>query len=397
MSDSDTFLDSILEGVIGTDAPPSAREQALSPNQVPNPQGGPTLLPQSGGPASPVAPDVPAPVMTGLDAVLEGLPPMSGPNAHTIPSGVLQAPAPEAPRAESLPSPLAVPDSNVQTIPEVPEAGPTDPPPLPDHAQIVQASGLPVAAPHDILGLPGEPDVIASHIELALEINGVTGTEPAVANPQSDVANPQSFASIAQEIADTVDVKAQTPRRSPSETDASELDGGSVYLRSRGHRRRRVNRTTRVAATQAVAIVLLLVVGLGAEYEFVARGHSNASTTLSPIATTLPNVQLPKVDSIAVKGFVFHFATSGSAESAPFKVLSAFEVAVFARCSPSTKPASVDIVLKTQGRQAANIFLSGKVAGIHELKSQKLAPGSYVVIARASSVCSWSAEGSARP
>ncbi len=333
--------------------------------------------------------------MTGLDALLEGLPPMSGPNTHTIPAEVSPGQRVETPRAEPVPSPHADAGSNVQTIREAPEAGTTDA--VPDATQIVHPAGLPVAAPHHILGLPGEPDRIASHIELALEVNGVAGNEPAVANPQSDPEGPQSFASIAQEIADTVDVEAQKPRRSPSETDASEMDRGSVYLRSRGHRRHRVNRTTHVAATQALAIVLVLVVGLGAEYEYVARGHSNSTTALSPIATTLPSLQLRKVDLTPVKGFVFHFATSGPAESAPFKVLSAFEVAVSARCLASTKPASVDVVLQTEGHQAANIFISGKVPGVHELKSQRLAPGSYVVIAHTSSICSWSAEGSARP
>ncbi|MGO9343718.1 MAG: hypothetical protein ACLP6E_14550 [Acidimicrobiales bacterium] len=390
MSDSDTFLDNILEGVIATDAPPSARKQALSPDQEPTPNAGSTLRPQRDDSEVPVAHNGEAPVMTGLDALLEGLPPMSSPNALTIASEGSGQQGAEVPRAEPLPSPPAEAGGNGQTIRAAGDVATADSPSGPGSELGIQPAALPLAAPHHILGLPGEPEVMTSHIELAQEINGIADTEPAVANPQS-------FASIAQEIAATVEVKAPVPSYKHSGTDAAEVDGSSVYMRSRGHRRRRVNRTTRVAVTQVVAIVLLLVVGLAAEYEYVARGHPSNSTTLSPVATTLPGVRLHSVAPTPEKGFVFHFAASGSAQSAPFRVAFRFQVAVSAKCSSSTKPTSVDVVLQAQGRQAANVFVSGKAPAIHELTSPRLAAGTYVLVARTSGTCSWSAGGIARP
>jgi hypothetical protein len=256
-----------------------------------------------------------------------------------------------------------------------------------------QAASLPVAAPHDILGLPGQPDVAASHIELASEINDLAGSRPAI--PSTDDSN-QSFASIAREIAATVQVHSPESQTSSAQANAKDADRSSVYLRTRGHRRRRIQRRTRVTVTQVFAIVLLLVVGLAAEYEYVARGHANANNS-TPIVATVPIARVPAVAMTPVKGTLFHFATAGSAQSAPFTVTRPFALAVSARCTPVTKSSSVDVVLKSEGRQAANIFLAVRAAGNHAAASATLRPGTYVVSTHTSGICSWSAQGIARP
>jgi len=393
MSDSDTFLDSILDGVIATDAPVSTPGTPSSPDQQ-NPssdqkkKGRPASVPATSEavPEASDTSDEPRPPLTGLDALLEGMTSMSDPNATTIPV------APSQPQSEggqpSEPAQSRYTDNrhNVETA--VAGAVQPDTTTRPEAEVAAQSAGLPLAAPHDILGLPGQPDVSASHIELAHEINDIAAQSRA----ETPLPAVSSFASIAQEIAATVEAKPSTPRPNASVENAKEADRSSVYIRTRGHRRRRVNRTTRIAVTQVFAIVLLLVVGLAAEYEYVARGH-NASTTAAPLVTSLPVPRFSVVAQTPVKGYLFHFATSGSAQSAAFRVESRFTVAVSARCSVATKSAAVDVVLQSSGRQAANIFVDADGAGTHLKRSAMLGPGTYLVSAHTSGVCAWSAAG----
>ena len=264
------------------------------------------------------------------------------------------------------------------------------PPAQPDLEPRSPSASLPLAAPHDILGLPGQPDVRASHIELALEIKDLAGSAT------TETPN-QSFAAIARDIADTVEDNSPASRSTAAETRPKDADRSSVYLRTSKRRRRRINHSTRVTVTQVVAIVLLLVVGLAAEYEFVARGHANSSNTTAQIVPTVPVAHLPTVALTPVRGSVFHFATSGSALSAPFRVTRSFAVVVSARCSPVTGATSVDVVVKSGGRQAANIFVPVRAAGTHQAISTTLGPGTYQVMAHTSGICSWSAPGMARP
>ncbi len=398
MSDSDTFLDDILRGVIDSDAPTSGSEQSSPPTD----QGTRTQPDASKEP--PAAADTDsseqvnetAPALTGLDALLEGMPSLSESNSgQTLAEGA-QPQAADDSQQESVLNRSADAVSNDPGNGAVAEDTGSATPPTPEAEAAAPSPNLPVAAPHDILGLPGEPVVAASHIELATEINQVAVSEPAVAEASS-FGDPQSFASIAREIAATVEVEPRALRSGSSAKDSVEADRSSVYLRTRGRRRTRVNHTTRVTVIQVFAIVLLLVVGLAAEYEYVARGHANSTSTSVPIAQTLPSTHLRVVAPTLEKGFLFHFATSGSAQSAAFRVTAPFSVAVSARCSAATKSPSVDVVLQSHGRQAANLFVAGRAPGTHEVKSATLPPGTYLVIAHATGACSWSAAGTARP
>jgi hypothetical protein len=390
MSDSDTFLDNILEGVIATDAPVSTPEQSTSSDQATTGRTGSASASPTSAQESPETPDAPPPPLTGLDALLEGMPAMSDLNAPTTSVEASQPRPTGELRPEPVPNRSADTGRNGQVFGSVTEATRPDAPDRPDAEVGAPSAGLPVAAPHDILGLPGQPDVSASHIELALEINDVASAQPHV---EARLPAVSSFASIAQEIADTVETKPSAHRPTATGADAKDADRSSVYLRTRGRRRRRVNRTTRVAVTQVIAIMLLLVVGLAAEYEYVARGHTNSATTSAPLVPTLPVTRLPVVAPTPAKGFLFHFAKSGSAQSTAFRVVAPFSVAVSARCSPATKSSSVDVVLQSGGRQAANIFVAAAGTGTHERLSATVAPGTYILIAHTSGTCSWSAEG----
>ncbi len=187
MSDSDTFLDSILEGVIVTDAPVPAQERGLLPDQQ-------VHIEADAVPTSPQAPERPetsdksTPALTGLDALLEGLPPMSAPNGPTTPasgspSNVAEDLLPEViqDRSEDVGS---APQSNGSTV--EPDLADTEPPEEP----VTPYVALPVAAPHEILGLPGQLDIGASHIELALEINGLAASAPRAEAAASRAAAP---------------------------------------------------------------------------------------------------------------------------------------------------------------------------------------------------------------
>ena len=384
MSDSDTYLDNILEGVVA-DAPASAPEQSPSADQPADAQAD---AEKASAPANEQgiaeAPEEAPPALTGLDALLEGLPPISEPGSPSSPASGSQPDIADDGQSDAIANVPAGSSDNRQT------GGPPAESVDLDSDKSAQAASLPVAAPHDILGLPGQPDIAASHMELALEVNDLAPTEAPAATGST-----QSFASIAREIAATVEVNSPASQASPH-SDPKDADRSSLYLRTRGHRRRRIQRRTRVTVTQVLGIVLLLVVGLAAEYEYVARGHANSSNTSTPIAP-VPIARIPTVAMTPVKGTLFHFATSGSAQSAPFTVTRPFAVAVSARCAPVTKSSSVDVVFKSEGRQAANIFLAVRTAGNHSAASATLRPGTYAVSTHTSGICSWSAQGIARP
>ena len=386
MSDSDTYLDNILEGVIVADESASAPEQAPSADQPAQTQ--PDTENEAAHSQDREVSDAPeeAPqALTGLDALLEGLPPLSASSTPASPAPGSQPEAAEDRNAEAIANAPA--SSNDQIGARAGESHDID------ADMQAHAGALPVAAPHDILGLPGQPDVGASHIELANEVNDLTAAQPAM--PVTGDST-QSFASIAREIAATVEVRSPASQSASTQADAKEADRASVYLRTRGHRRRRIQRRTRITVTQVIGIVLLLVVGLAAEYEYVSRSHANSNAS-TPIVPTVPVPRIATVPMTPVKGTLFHFATSGSAQSTPFTVTRPFVVAISARCSPVTKSSSVDVVLKTQGRQAANIFLAVRSAGNHSAASATLRPGTYVVSTHTSGICAWSAQGIARP
>ena len=368
MSESDTFLDSILKGVTVAEAPPSDPEQLLSPE---NPPAQAYLLPQVPAPAPARATQVTEaplpsdPSVAGLDAARDDLPPLF---ANIPPTSV------PGPRRDVTDDPGSDPESVAPRV------------------------ALPVVAPHEILGLSGHTDSGASNMALALEVNDVSGSAPstvlpttapvAAAEPTTAAAPTASFAAIAREIAATVEASAPTR----AGKDQSDSDRSSVYLRTQKRRRRRLRRGAWATFAPAFGIILLLVVGLAGEYEFVARGHSTSSSSPAPNVPALASTLPPKVVLSPVKGSLFHFATFGSAESAPFRVASRFRLVVTAKCSPVTASSSVDVVLRSQGRQAANIFVAAKAPGIHEVSSAILPAGIYVLITHAPGTCSWSAQ-----
>jgi hypothetical protein len=245
---------------------------------------------------------------------------------------------------------------------------------------------LPVAAPHEILGLPGQAEV--SHFDLANEVNGI-----AVAEPATEVADSHSFAAIAREIAATVD---DSSRKSAGEAGSAEngldTDRASFYVRSA--RRRRKHRASRLTLIQVVGLVLLLVVGLAAEWEYVSRGHSD-SASVSGLVTvpSVPVARLPRVASTRVAGTYFQFEGAGSAQSLPFKMTKLFSVAWTVRCGESSKTTRTQVLFDSSGRSALNIVVDVVSHGSRSGKSAALRPGTYALVAHAPVACTWRAQG----
>jgi hypothetical protein len=391
MSESDTFLDDILDGVTTVPQP--------GPASVPPPE------PEAPRLASPLPDtDRPKPQITsklsGIDELLEGLTPPGQPNvnkaaqpANTI-DGQPKIDDPEHDAPESN-----VPESNVpeSKVPEsnVKASAVTEPDLRTQATQTgesaVRPRDLPVAAPHEILGLPGEPEVSESHFDLAHEVNDVSATQSA-----SGTRSSHSFAAIAQEIAATVDENDPRSRSATtSAEDEREVDRSSLYLRtSRRRRRRRVNR---MAFGQVTALVLLLVLGLAGEWEYVSRGQGSTTSTPAVTLPVVPIVRLPKVTSTRVAGTFFQFESSGSAQSSPFRMTRPFVVAWTARCSELPKASSVQVLFDSSGRTALNIFVGMVSHSARAGMSATLRPGVYVAVAHSPGACIWRAQGVARP
>jgi hypothetical protein len=328
--------------------------------------------------------------LSGIDELLEGLTPPAQPNvkkaaqpANTVDDQPgIDDPEHEAPEHDGQ-------DNNVKASKATEADLATQPTQVGDSA--ARPVDLPVAAPHEILGLPGEAEISESHFDLAHEVNDVSATQSG-----GRARSSHSFAAIAQEIAATVD---ENDPRSRSATNSPEnereVDRSSLYLRtSRRRRRRRVNR---MAFAQVIGLVLLLVVGLAGEWEYVSRGQG--STTSAPAVTVpvAPIVRLPKVTSTRVAGTYFQFETSGSAQSSPFRMTRPFAVAWTARCSELPKASSVQVLFDSSGRTALNIFVGMVSHSARGGRSATLRPGVYVVVAHSPGACTWRAQGVPRP
>jgi hypothetical protein len=372
MSDSDTFLDSILDGV--TIAPATTPSQSSPPSKLKGLQQPDPTTVETNGQARPGAPTDPASDLTGLDALLEGLGSLEESNG-TPTSENASAVAPEAKHVEVAESPIAGPE--------------------PQNGYIAPSVDLPVAAPHEILGLPGQSEVSASLMDLAHEVNDIAATETDAPDAQpAKWEDTHSFAAIAREIAATVDTRPSPSKSDTAAKQESEAERSSVYIRSRGRRRRR--RVNRVTLTQVVGLILLLVVGLVGEFEYVAKGQSSSPTSLQTLPP-VPAVKLPTVAATRAPGKLFRYATSGSAKSALFRVSSPFAISWSVRCTQATKASSVNVVFQfASGTKITGFDVPVKAATTRNGATATARSGTYEVVAHAPGTCTWSAEGIAR-
>jgi len=365
MSESDTFLDEILDGVTNVAQP------------------APAPAPASFVPPAPPEDDAPkaqkASSLNGLDELLEGLSPPHDPNVPS-PNATTDAPENEVPGTDRRASALVEPDVSA--------------PPTPSSESAIRPSELPVASPREILGLPDQPEVSATNFDLANEVNDLSASEPTTATATVDS---HSFAAIAREIAATVDdndPRSKTAAQAVEEK--QESDRSSMYLRTSKRRRRR--RVNRMAFFQVIGLVLLLVVGLAGEWEYVSRGQTSVGTgTTAVTAPVVPIVRLPRITATKPPGTLFRFETTGSAQSAPFRMTKPFAVTWSARCTALPRTSSVQILFESSGRTALNILVGVTSHTIRSGTSAILRPGAYTVVAHSPGACLWTAQGIPRP
>jgi hypothetical protein len=216
-----------------------------------------------------------------------------------------------------------------------------------------------------------------------------TGASALQEGQSSGWGGTQSFAAIAREIAATVDGNESSKTRGGSRDQGSEEERASLFVQVK-RRRRHVNHVT---VTQVVGLVLLLVVGLAAEYKYVGHGNSSGTATVSALSTPSVTARLPVVPVTRVAGTLFDFATSGSAESAPFQATSAFTTTWTTTCGVLEKATAVDVAFETSGRQATNIDVPVTSPGSLNGVGTTLPAGIYTVIAHSPGTCSWTVAG----
>jgi hypothetical protein len=356
MSDSDTYLDSILEGLT------AGEEPQLTPGKTPAseaPEDANDTTTQTANPPSETtkpSSETPAEA-SSLDNLLDGL---------TAP------PAPHEPDD-------GAPEPAVGDLTEV------------DPEVLIGTGDLDLATPQDILGVPSEQGVVSSHIDLAQEINAVaapTRAEPDAARERWE--SNHSFAAIARDISATVEVDPGSSSKTRSGGKSGDDEHPSFYVRTR--RRRRKRRMNTVTIGQVVGLLLLLVLGLAGEYEYVSK-HSGSPIVVTPLATA---PKIPTVAQTRVPGALFHFATLGTADSAPFVVKSRFAIQWTARCSRPSDVTGVVMTLKSTLRIATAIDVSLSTSAPKSGVTAVIAPGTYALYTHASLGCSWTATGRAR-
>jgi hypothetical protein len=200
---------------------------------------------------------------------------------------------------------------------------------------------------------------------------------------------------MAQEIAGTVDA----PQLDSSKKAGQEPERSGVFLKTKG-RRRRSRGGKSAAVLEVVGLILVLVVGLGAEYEYVARGHQPDQIVSTDITIASPAPKsaagaLPPVSQTPVANTLFHFAASGERQSAAFVVKSAFVGTWTVSCPAQAKPSAVYLLLQDSGKTAAGEYVPASRATSRHGSTAKLGPGSYVLVAKAPATCAWSFEGHA--
>jgi hypothetical protein len=350
MSDSDTYLDNILEGLTVGDEPQPATGKLPAPEA---PDGANAEAATAQSEPEQQSPEA-TPQLNPLDKLLDGLTVAKG-------TGATERDGP-APSVGEL----------TEVDPEV----------------LIGTGDLDLATPQDILGVPSEPGIVSSHIDLAQEINDVAA--PASAPP--DAARERwesnhSFAAIARDISATVEVDQESAARARSGGKSGDDEHPSFYVRTR--RRRRKRRMNTVTIGQAIGLLLLLVLGLAGEYEYVSK-HAG------PPIVALPLAVAPKIPTIAespVRGTLFHFAALGTADSAPFVVKSRFAITWSARCKTPSDVTGVVITLKSADRIVTAIDAPISTSGPKSGATGVLAPGTYAIFTHASVGCSWTVSG----
>jgi hypothetical protein len=356
MSDSDTYLDSILEGLTAGEEPQLTTGK-MPAAEAPGDATG-TTVPTANAPSESKTPSSQTPPeATSLDNLLEGL-------TATPASPDLDGGAPEP----------AVGDLT-EVDPEV----------------LIGTGDLDLATPQDILGVPSEQGVVSSHIDLAQEINAVaapTRAEPDAARERWE--SNHSFAAIARDISATVEVDPASSTKTRSGGKSGGDEHPSFYVRTR--RRRRKRRMNTVTIGQVIGILLLLVLGLAGEYEYVSK-HSGSPIVVTPLATA---PKIPVVAQTPVHGALFHFATLGTADSAPFAVRSRFAIEWTARCARPSDVTGVVMTLKSTYRIATAIDVPLSTTAPKSGVTPVIAPGAYTLYTHASIGCSWTVTGLAR-
>jgi len=374
MSDSDTYLDSILEGL----TPPEEEVQTKRKRATDK---GPADAALDDGQDDTQAPTrrEPSPVDaattagSALDGILNGL--------ATAPKTQVQDSSTEEttpPIADPEPSFADDQESEPATSAAMQEVDP---------GVLIGTGDLDLATPQDILGLPPEPTGAASHMELAHEVNAVAS---APATQETDARtrweSNHSFAAIARDISATVEITEPESGRRGGKSDG---EHASFYVRTR--RRRRQKRMNRVTVTQVIGLVLLLVLGLGGEYEYVAKHASQPVPTVAIPGTDIP--KLPLVRPTRVAGTLFHFATRGTAQSAPFKITRPVTLQTSARCSRPSAASNVEVGVRSGAYQVATVSLPVRTTRPVAAKPTVLKAGTYVVVIHAPATCTWSLQG----
>jgi hypothetical protein len=359
MSDSDTYLDSILEGLTVGEEPAQAKEKRSAPDVAEEAESNgveaTTASPEAeeAAPAIPPAPE-PASELSSLDQILDGM-------TTSEPTGTTEADTSGNGAVVDL----------AEVDPEV----------------LIGTGDLDLATPQDILGVPSEPGVVATHIDLAQEINDVAApATPEVGGDRQRWESNNSFAAMARDISSIVEVDPASSK-SRSGDKSGDAEHPSFYVRTK--RRRRKRRMNTMTIGQVIAIFLLLVVGLAGEYEYVSK-HSGSPITVAPI------VSLPKIPVVAdtpVPGALFHFVGLGSGDSAPFSVKSRFAIAWTARCARPSDLTGVVITLKSGSRIVGTISVNIPTAAAKSHTTATLAAGTYTVFTHASAGCTWTVTG----
>jgi hypothetical protein len=356
MSDSDTYLDSILEGLTAGEAPQQTTGK-LPTSAPPEDANGTTAQPANVPSDTEEPPSEAPPQANSLDNLLEGL---TTPPAPADPDG-------------------GAPEPAIGDLTEV------------DPDVLIGTGDLDLATPQDILGVPSEPGVVSSHIDLAQEINDVaTPTTTETHGARERWESNHSFAAIARDISATVEVNPASSSRTRSGGKSGDDEHPSFYVRTR--RRRRKRRMNTVTIGQVIGLLLLLVLGLAGEYEYVSK-HSGSPIVVTPLATS---PKIPTVAQTRVPGALFHFATLGTADSAPFVVRSRFAIEWSARCARPSDVTGVVMTLKSTYRIATAIDVPLSTAAPKSGVTAVIAPGAYTLYTHASSGCSWTVTGQAR-
>jgi hypothetical protein len=379
MSDSDTYLDSILEGLTTPEeevqnkrrrpATKGSGEAAAADTPVEPP---PATSPQRD------QTDSDAPV-SALDGILDGLT-TSAPSAPPVEAASGESGQEVSGTSDSAtaPEPDAHISEPVASTADIQEVNP---------GVLIGTGDLDLATPQDILGLPPEPTGAASHMELAHEVNAVaTAPAPQETEARTRWESNHSFAAIARDISATVEVAEPETHRRGGKADG---EHASFYVRTR--RRRRQKRVNRVTVTQVIGLVLLLVLGLGGEYEYVSK-HASPPAPAAVIPSDL-TTKLPVVRPTPVPGTLFHFVTRGTAQSAPFRVTRPVTLQASARCSHPTAASNVEVGIRSGGYQVITIPVDVRTTAPVAGKPAALKTGTYVLVVHAPSTCTWSVQG----